>query len=111
MDRMIRVAGEYLVIAEETSHNADVIDTLMGFTVFTDVEADVRGDEFQGGVIDVVETVLVVSFIDAENTEIGPEGQNAGSGKSAAHCGGVMFLNSGLEEIIGEDFGKISCAF
>jgi hypothetical protein len=47
----------------------------MRIPIFTDVETNVGADEFEVGSIDIIQTVLVICFVDPKDAKISEEGE------------------------------------
>ncbi len=73
----------------------------MGHPVFADIEPSVGEDSFCRCLVDVVQPLLVVDFICAENAETRPQGNDSGRRCRSRNCRRRVFLDACLYEIIG----------
>ena len=97
---LIGVRGYKDTHSKNVAQQTDVIDALMGFSIFSHIESDVSAGDFDLCVIDVTETMLVVGLANPKHTEVCEDGSHtAGRKGSGAGCR-VMLLDSGLEKVV-----------
>ena len=59
-------------------------------------------DEFQRGAIHVAHAVLAVGLVDAEDAEVGKEGEHPRAGERGGDGGGVVLLDAAFDQLLGE---------
>ncbi|MPM11308.1 hypothetical protein SDC9_57650 [bioreactor metagenome] len=79
----------------------------MGLAVLAHVKAHVGEHRLEVGGVDVVQPLLVVRLGQAEDAEVGPQGNHARRGSCPRGGGGGMFLDSRLDEPVGALFREI----
>jgi hypothetical protein len=78
----------------------------MRFSILADIEAIMGADELEVRLIDVVETMLIIGFVHPEDAEVGKEGEETQGGDGSGNGGGMVLLDSTLEEITWKLLGE-----
>ena len=107
---LVRISRDDDFIPEEILHHANIVNALVGFSIFTHVKTIMGADELEVRFVDIVEAVLIICFVDAEDAEVSKEREKTESGNGSCNGCCIMLLNSALEEVIWKLFGE-PCRF
>ena len=98
---LVGVGGDDEFPAEEVPHHTHVVDALVGLAVLAHVQPDVGGDQFQVGLVDSSEALMVVGLVDTEDAEICEQAHHPRYRGSSGNGCGVVLLDPSLEEVLG----------
>ena len=107
---LVRVCWDNDFISKEILHHSNVVNALVGFPIFTHIQAIMGADEFEVRLIDVIETMLIICLIHTEDSKICEEREKTKSGDGSCDGGSIMLLDPSLEEMIWKLFGE-PCRF
>src|SRR4030067_1089914 len=68
-------------ISEEILHDSDVVNTLVGFPIFSHIQAIMSTDELEVRLVNVIKTMLVIRLIHTKEAEVSKEREKAKSRK------------------------------
>ena len=91
----------------EVPGEADVVDALVGLPVLSHVETDVGQDDLQVRLVDVVEPLLIICFVDAEDTEVGEEGNDPMVERAPAAVAVLCSCTPALKKVVGKGLREV----
>src|SRR4030042_1634735 len=108
---LIRICWNNDFISKKVSHHSNVVNALVSFSIFTHIQTIMGADEFKVGLIDVIETMLIICLIHAKDSKICKKREEAKSGDGTCDGGSIVLLDSSLEEMFWKLFGKPCCFY
>src|SRR4030067_3844605 len=76
-------------ISEEILHDSDVVNTLVGFPIFSHIQAIMSTDELEVRLVNVIKTMLVIRLIHTKDAEVSKEREKAKGGDRPCGRGGT----------------------
>ena len=74
---LIGVCRDDDFVSEKVSHHSDIVNTLMSISIFANIKTVMGTDELEVCFVDIVETMLIIGLINAEDSKIRKEGEKS----------------------------------